>query len=460
MAAITSADMIADIRRVYASTGGFSRRKYLKTGAFSERQICKTFGTFSKFQEAAGLADKTLKLVSPNTKGEKESVEFVGNLWNIEKVSRIHTLPELIAYFEVDEEIWEVERFKANKWEVGMKPPATTEYITTEDGRKIPAWVRFEQEPIITPLYQINATFKKRHVVVFAKQEIESIKQRALEELNKLKLVPAALIPTYRETRLASGNLLELNVPDLHAGKLAWSKETGYGNYDTEIALALFETAVVALLARSAHITFDRILFVVGNDLQHADTIGGTTTSGTQLDTDSRYHKVFVKIRERLVRIIRERLLPIAPVTVLGCPGNHDKTTAWHMVDSLQQRFFDNPDVEVMNDPTEFKVYQWGEVMLMFAHGNTGKKPDYPLTMATRYKEIWGSTTYREAHTGHIHQTMVQEFHGVRVRTLPALCEPDAWHAANNFVGNLRTAEAYAWNNQTGLINLAFYNAD
>jgi hypothetical protein len=55
---------------------------------------------------------------------------------------------------------------------------------------------------------------------------------------------------------------------------------------------------------------------------------------------------------------------------------------------------------------------------------------------------------------------MVQEFHGVRVRVLPALCEPDAWHANNNFVGNLRTAESYVWNKDKGLINMSFYNAD
>lgn len=433
MVAITSAEMIADIQRVYAATGSSSRRKYLKTGSYSERQIRKTFGTFAKFQEAAGVLSNT---ISPSLKVEgqrlPESNEFVGDKWNITKVSSIHTLEALKTHFQIDETIWEVERFVANSWEMGAG-----------GGDKI-------------PLYQVKATFVKRRQIVFVKDEIASIKQAF--EKDFLTKLPQFI--SYRETRLATGNLLELNVPDLHAGKLSWNKETGYGNYDTNIALDLFETAIFALLERSKHITFDRILFVVGNDLQHSDTIGGTTTSGTQLDNDSRYHKVFVKIRERLVKIIRQYLLPLAPVTIVGCPGNHDKTTAWHITDSLEQRFYDNPDVEVLNDPTEFKVYQWGEVMLMFAHGNTGKKPDYPLTMATRFKEVWGNTTYREAHTGHIHQTMVQEFHGVRVRTLPALCEPDAWHSANNFVGNLRTAEAYAWNNKTGLINQAFYNAD
>lgn len=451
MAVLDSAELIADLQQVFRTTGSANRRNYRRFGRYSENQARREFGSFSKFQEAAGFSNSTGTATSKDQGvGYPETNEFVGDKWNAVRKStnQITSLEELISFFKVDISIWEIERWKCNTWAMAGFPKTVG---SSGD------WRRDSTEPIVTPIYQVSATFVKRKELVFIKNEIESIKLAFLAEL--AGIVPSKA-PLYREKSLASGNMLELNVPDLHAGKLAWSKETGYGNYDTNMALDLFEIAVLELLERSAHITFDRILFVLGNDLQHSDTIGGTTTNGTQLDNDSRYHKVFVKIRERLVSIIRERLLPIAPVTIIGCPGNHDKTTAWHMVDSLEQRFFDNPDVEVMNAPTERKYFQWGEVMLMFTHGNTGKKPDYPLTMAQEQKEMWGSTTYREAHTGHIHQTMVQEFHGVRVRTLPALCEPDAWHAANNFVGNLRTAEAYAWNNKNGLINLAFYNAD
>lgn len=445
MATITSADLIADLKQVFDKTGSYSRKNYRMEGTYSERQARKVFGNFSSFQQAAGFTNEPVTKPEPvadatGYTGTTGTNEYVGDTWNaVRKTTEpILSLEDLIEFFEVDTEIWEVERWKANTWDANAGNGTTM------------------------PLYQVTATFKKKRAAVFAKNEIADIKKRALEELSmqaagfKNSFSPKV----YRETRLSSGNMLEINVPDLHAGKLAWSKETGYGNYDTTIALDLFETAVLALLARNAHITFDRIVFVVGNDLSHSDTIGGTTTRGTQLDNDSRYHKVFVRIRERLVKIIREYLLPVAPVTIIGCPGNHDKTTAWHIVDSLEQRFFDNADVEVMNDPVERKYFQWGEVLLMFTHGDTGKKADYPLTMAQEEKVKWGNSTYREIHTGHIHQTMLQEFHGVRVRVLPALCEPDAWHAASNFVGNLRTAEAYAWNNKTGLINQAFYNAD
>jgi hypothetical protein len=95
----------------------------------------------------------------------------------------------------------------------------------------------------------------------------------------------------------------------------------------------------------------------------------------------------------------------------------------------------------------------------MFTHGDKGKRNDYPLLMATEQPEMFGQTKYREAHTGHTHQTKLDEQHGVRVRVLPALCEADDWHAENAFVGNLRSAEAYVWNKDEGLINIAITNS-
>lgn len=441
--------MIDDLKRVYGIAGKISKRFYLRHGDFSERQIRNNFGTFNEALDRAGLVGKVPSKDAPTvekTAALPESQEFAGDTWTISKVSRINTLPALLEYFEVDTDIWEVTNWKANKWEMAGFPK------TIGSSKN---WSRTSTAAIITPLYQVKATFAKKKVMAFAKLELASLKERFKED--KLRPTPKLI---HRISRTKSGNILELNIPDLHAGKLAWSKETGYKDYDTKIALDVYDEAIDHILADTAHIQIDQIVYITGNDMMHSDTLGGTTTSGTQLDNDSRYHKVFVKLRNRVIDIIKYKLLPVAPVKVISCPGNHDKLTAWHLADSIEMYFHDDPNVEVDNSPKEFKFHQHGQVMLMFCHGNTGKKPDYPLTMATREKEMWGSTTYREAHTGHVHQTMVQEFHGVRVRVLPALCEPDAWHANNNFVGNLRTAEGYVWNADKGLISMAFYNAD
>ena len=249
---------------------------------------------------------------------------------------------------------------------------------------------------------------------------------------------------------------MELAIPDLHIGKLAWAPETGYGSYDNKIAERLFKDALEGLIARTASFAFERVLFVVGNDLLHADTKAGTTTGGTQLDTDTRYHKTFDIARRMITRAI-DRLREIAPVKVVVVPGNHDTLSSWHLGDSLECYYHDRPDVIIDNGPNLRKYVHFGKCMLLLTHGDKGKRADYPLVMATEQPKMFGATVHREAHTGHLHQMRVQEHHGVKVRISPALCPPDAWHAENHFVGNQRAAEAFVWHPEDGLVAMAMY---
>ncbi len=153
-----------------------------------------------------------------------------------------------------------------------------------------------------------------------------------------------------------------------------------------------------------------------------------------------------------------ERLRLVAPVDVVMVSGNHDALSVWHLGDSLECYFDKCPDVRINNDPTARKYHQFGSVMLMFTHGHQGKAADYPLLMATEQPAMFGSTKFREAHTGHQHKTKLDEQHGVRVRVLPALCSADDWHAERGFVGNILSAEAYVWNKDEGLVTIAIYS--
>jgi hypothetical protein len=125
--------------------------------------------------------------------------------------------------------------------------------------------------------------------------------------------------------------------------------------------------------------------------------------------------------------------------------------------DSLSCLYHATPDVEILGDPTLRKYVQYGNVALMYTHGDKGKAADWPLLFATEQPKMFGSSTFREVHTGHLHQTRLQEFHGVRVRISPALCAPDSWHSDNQLVGNLRGAEAYVYDKTEGLIAVAHF---
>lgn len=351
---------------------------------------------------------------------------------SLECVSAEHTLEGLIAHFKVDVAAWECVEFVANHWEMG--------YVD-----------RNSESATCLPLYQSKARFKPRVLIVNARAEIEALLADAKQKLRRPPNVIRFAAPK------TTGNLLEVSIPDLHLAKLAWRRETAHDNYDLEIAERLHDEALEALIDRSSGIKYEKILFCLGNDYLHVDNLEMKTTAGTPVTGDGRYPKMFRLGRQLAVRSI-ERLKAIAPVHVKIVAGNHDKQSMFCLGDALECWYHADPEVEIDNEPTPWKYFQWGRVLICYMHGHKGKKPDYPLILATERPELWGATSFREIHTGHLHKVGLEEYHGVRVRTLSSLCAEDDWHAENGFVGNIRSAEAYMWNKTQGLVGTAVFN--
>ncbi len=393
--------------------GKVTRRAYIADGGNYEFE--KAFGSFSEFVKAAGLAGDSdvPDMVAPGSATQQDITE---DKWVITlPKTTINNYDQLKAEFKIDESIWAVKRFNA-----------------TYDSKN--------------EMYRVVAFLVKKENIVAAREELEALKAEKV----------GAVV---REKTDGKKRMLEINIPDTHFGKLSWYLETGHESYDTKIAEVVFWRALEALLKRSSGYEYDQILFVIGNDVLNSDDAESHTTRGTQVSTDGRYHKTFLKVRKLMVQAI-DRLRKIAPVKVVVVSGNHDTLAAWHLGDSLECWFDGYEDVEIDNRPIMRKYHQYGKCMLMLTHGDKGKREDYPLLMATEQAKMFGETRFREAHTGHVHQTKTQEFHGVRVRILSALCPPDAWHAENGYVGNLRSAEAYVWDGDEGLVGQFFYNDD
>lgn len=374
---------------------------------------------------------------------QSESVSVSDDRCEITKTTnrRVRSLDDLIRVCEIDTGTWAVERYVCNKWDMGSVPRAT--------GSDEAGWKRPTAVPVVTELYQVKVWLKRKGAVIAARNEIADL-------LRNAKRLAPSLERATRAARPAAGNILELSIPDLHLGKLAWGKETGWENYDAKIAATVFEDALGALIQRTRGHRFDYVLFPVGNDLLNADNREDSTTAGTAQDVDARFQKTF-GIARRMITDAIHRLRVIAPVRVVMVPGNHDTLSVWHLGDSLECLFHKCPDVTIDNAPTMRKYHQFGKVMLMFTHGDKGKRLDYPLLMATEQPQMFGATVHREAHTGHIHQVRTEEQHGVKVRISPALCPPDAWHAERAFVGATRGAEAFVWHREDGLIATAHY---
>ena len=412
---ITKEELIKDIQQLSQQFERVTRKIYRSHGAYSERAYKCIFSNFTEFLNAAGLCS-----VQPPQQ-PNEASEISGNKWTISlPKTQICTESQLVEHCKIDLSIWNIDKCIFNKWDVGLSQ---------------------------TPLFQVKAFCSKKVNIIDATNEIEEL---------KIEAKTYAPLPTTVASKPPSGNMLEVNIPDMHFGKLAWAVETGGKNYDVKIATNLYYTALNAIIARTSGHLFDEVVYVIGNDLLNSDDAESRTTSGTVVTTDGRYQKTFATVRNVMIESI-ERLRQIAPVKVFMIQGNHDMLSVWHLGDSLECWFHNYSDVTIDNMPRYRKYHRFGNVLLMLTHGDKGKKNEYPLLMATECPKDFGETKFREAHVGHIHQTRLEEKYGVRVRTLSALCSPDDWHAENAYVGNLRSAEGFIWNRKEGLIGTVVY---
>ncbi len=308
---------------------------------------------------------------------------------------------------------------------------------------------RYSKSGRCTECLAAMGKWMKERTALLARDAIRDLKNQARAEW------PALAHPVVTEGD--DDLMLEIQIVDLHMGKLAWAEETGEANYNAEIAERLYKDAFTAILSRVVGYKFGRIALVVGSDGLHSDTKQGTTTAGTVLDTDSRYHKNFRRLQRCVVWATQLAATQAPRVDVYAIPGNHDALSAWHLGNALELFFKDSPSVTVHNAVRGRQYCEHGKVMLMFTHGNQGKLERYPNLMAEDEPEMWGRTQHREAHTGDKHQTSVREIMGTRVRICPALCPADAWHADKHFLYNKRAAEAFIWDANDGLIGTAVY---
>ena len=354
----------------------------------------------------------------------------------VSKSHRIRTLEQLLAYAEVDERKWKVDRFVVNKWDIGAKDD--TGQIVTE------------------PLFQVKAWLVAR----VKEAQVEAMMDDLLADMRKFS--PKYPRLSYKEDRRKTdGHLGVFAIPDLHMGKLTHVDETG-SNYDCKIAARLFMEALEELMVRTKGFKLDRILFPVGNDFFNVDNEARTTTGGTPQDEDGRWQKTFALGRELLVRAI-DKLSLIAPVDVVVVVGNHDAQRMWYLGDVLAAWYRANPQVKVFNQPTARKYYEFGRVLIGLTHGDKEKMKDLPLIMATENSQAWARTEWREFHLGHRHQRTehqigdVDEFRGVRVRRLSSLTAPDAWHARSGYA-SLRSAEVLIYSSSEGCVGTFAYN--
>lgn len=263
--------------------------------------------------------------------------------------------------------------------------------------------------------------------------------------------------PAHRATTPQSTTAIPLMqqivIADPHLSKLCWPGSTGTDAYDIKIAETLVYGGVQYLVQQQPYIT-QRVLAFLG-DYFHYDTLGGTTTAGTLQDRDSRLPKMLEVGAALAVRVI-DLAATYGEVHVVLVPGNHDAVLTVALQRILQAEFRHTPHVTVDGGYTKRKTHTFGKNLFLYDHGDR-RKAELPTTLACEHPVLWGASTYREIHTGHLHHDAAQYYgtathHGCTVYTHPSMSPPDQWHADEQYTTSGRGMKAYTYLESGGQI--------
>lgn len=274
----------------------------------------------------------------------------------------------------------------------------------------------------------------------------------SLEEIEEFynELVNTYSSPIVKKYENKNGLLFELPIVDLHLGKFSTS-DIVKDEYNTQIARDCFNKVIDTCISRLKGVNIEKIIFPIGNDFFHFDTVGTTTTGGTPQDTDMKYQTLFksgvLLLIDGITKLSNELK---APIEVFCVQGNHDFMTSYHAVMSLWCYFHNNENVTVDLSTSPRKYVEFGNCLIGYSHGEKEKKRIEKI-MQVEAAESWGRTKFREFHLGHLHSEQVSEDGGIIIRNLSSVTGTDAWHHNSGYVGAIRKCTCFLWDKDNGL---------
>ena len=293
-------------------------------------------------------------------------------------------------------------------------------------------------EPVTVTNYSYSVTIKVKPITN-SPLTLEAIS----DAIGKLKMPQVP--PIKRNGHNSKEYMFEPAVVDLHLGKLAWGKETGDADFDLKIASQLYRATIDDLIQKVANSNYNigKIVYQIGQDFYHFDNPQVQTTAGTQLDSDTRWKKMYSCGLELLIETI-EKFRKLAPTLVLWVPGNHDEELSYTAVVALKHIYANADDVEVDASPITRKYILWKNNLIGFAHGRDEGKRLSGL-MQVEAPDKWAASKVREFHLGDIHHDKLIEENGIEFRWMGTITAVDAWSAYKGYVSATRKAQGIVW---------------
>lgn len=351
------------------------------------------------------------------------------------RTKTIRTLADALAEGHVDTEMWEVERWTLNKWDVVSKLPGNA---NSGD------W-HLES----TELWQVKVWFKRKS------PELRGL-QLLLEDIRACRPMTPKI--THRRPALdKERRALELDIMDPHFGMHCYTPASDQ-NWSLDQCEAFIWWAMEDLLALAAKFApYVEIVIPFGNDYLHADNVWHTTTAGTGQPEMMAWHETFHRGGKIGIAMI-EKALDVAPVRVIHVPGNHDRQSSFALAHVLAARFHGHKHVKVDCSAAPYKAWEFGCNLIGFEHGHSVNRVRLAALMANEWRDAWARTEFHEWHNGDQHRKgtsslLAFEEQGVSVEFLQALTPPNEWHKLKSFNFQKRGAVGWIWSDRYGPVD-------
>lgn len=407
-------------------------KKLYIPGVYGYKKIAKKFGMSPKTVESRFLKAKKNGEIfdnNPVNDGNKNKVTYRQDGTVVsEKFVKLQEGKHLTP-----KETLELHGFKPELWEIVS---CTNNFWNSQLTGGIKQ-ISYQSKLTVKPIKQ-GITF----------EEID----RHFKKLDREYKIPA-IVPI-----VCNGSMMaEVNVADLHAGKLAWHGDTPE-NYDYKIAKEVFYQIINEAYHELKDKPIEYITFVWSNDFFNSDTIDQTTTAGTRQDTDVRWQKLFNVGVEMLVSAV-DTLSQIAPVKTFYTPSNHDEVNGYHALKYLEAWFRKDPNVVVDTDAYPRKYQLYGNTLIGYTHGDKEqsrgtkeKASRLASLMPIEASELWSKSRFREFHAAHLHsEQMIEEINGVIVRRMSSPTAADTYHTTYGYLGAVRKAQTFIYDKKRGL---------
>lgn len=291
--------------------------------------------------------------------------------------------------------------------------------------------------------WQVSANFTKVN-------KNDSLMENFKEFLSAYK-TPHLPFPTSIKSKYADKCAL-ISLPDAHIDKLTLDGESINKKIQTyyEVLNSLVHSA-------SGAFALEEIVFVVGNDFYHTDSVNNTTTKGTPLQVNTSWDDAYMKGFDLMVKSISFLKKNCKTLKIILMQGNHPFTKEFYLTHALEVYFANDPNITFDKVTRNLKVHQYGETLLCFNHGNN-VNDKLPLAFATSFYKEWGQCKYKDIIIGDKHHNTEKLFRsqgesfGVRMRMLPSLSGTDKWHDENLFINAIQSGICLVYDKTKGKI--------